>query len=124
MNRYEPKYFKYTEFDSPDSPGSGVNIDDKLLIILDIIRLKYGKPITVNSGYRTKIHNEAVGGVPNSQHRLGKAADLHIPNQKTGDLFEKIAKENGAKGIGRYNSFIHVDTRETEQIAEWDLRTS
>lgn len=43
---------------------------------LDIIRLEYKKPIIVNSGYRCKELNKAVGGVLNSQHLNGKAADI------------------------------------------------
>lgn len=43
---------------------------------LEPLRRKWGKPIVINSGYRCPKLNEAVGGVPNSQHKLGQAADL------------------------------------------------
>lgn len=44
--------------------------------ILDPLRLFYGKPIFVNSGFRNPETNRAVGGVANSQHLRGEAADI------------------------------------------------
>ena len=44
--------------------------------ILQPIRDKYGKPIVVTSGFRCEKLNKAVGGVKNSQHVLGEAADI------------------------------------------------
>lgn len=43
--------------------------------VLDDLRQAYGKPITVTSGYRCDALNKIVGGVKNSEHRLGLAAD-------------------------------------------------
>ena len=108
------KYFKYSEFDSPDEPGSGLRcMKEELVLTLDNVREKYGKPITINSGYRSVEWNERVGGVTNSQHRLGNAADIHIANQTDGDRLEElfIAEVGQDCGIGRYNTFIHVDIR-------------
>ena len=47
------KYFIYGEFDSPDLKGSGKNVSDELINMLDIVRKKYGKSVVINSGYRT-----------------------------------------------------------------------
>lgn len=44
--------------------------------VLDPLRLFYGKPIRISSGYRNKEVNKAVGGVDNSQHLRGEAADI------------------------------------------------
>lgn len=44
--------------------------------ILDPLRLRYGRPIHVSSGYRSRRLNAAVGGVSNSQHLYGQAADI------------------------------------------------
>lgn len=44
--------------------------------VLDPLRLRYGKPIKVNSGFRNAAVNKAVGGVGNSQHLRGEAADI------------------------------------------------
>lgn len=55
------------------------NTSAKLLNILEKIRAYYGKPITITSGQRCKTYNAQVGGVSNSAHRKGKAADIYIP---------------------------------------------
>lgn len=43
---------------------------------LDKVREMWGKPIGVNSGYRSPELNRAVGGAKNSQHMRGEAADI------------------------------------------------
>jgi putative chitinase len=49
----------------------------KLATQLDIIRVKWGKPIGVTSWYRPPLVNAEVGGVTNSQHILGTAVDVY-----------------------------------------------
>lgn len=44
--------------------------------ILEPLRKWYGKPITINSGYRCQELNRAVGGAKNSYHQYGRAADI------------------------------------------------
>jgi len=58
--------------------------------VLQPIREAYGKPITVNSGFRTSAVNKAVGGVETSQHTKGQAADITCENNK--ELFDFIVK--------------------------------
>ena len=53
--------------------------------VLEPLRQWYGKPIIIGSGYRCPTLNKAVGGVSNSQHMKGEAADLHIPTIKAPD---------------------------------------
>ena len=62
--------------------------------ILDPLREAYGKPIRVNSGYRSIALNKAVGGSPSSQHMTGHAVDISAgsrkENQKLFDLIQKL----------------------------------
>ena len=44
--------------------------------ILQPVREKFGKPILITSGYRCELLNQKVGGVQNSQHKYGEAADI------------------------------------------------
>lgn len=60
-----------------------VKLVDKLL---DPIREKLGKPITVTSGYRSEKLNNAVGGSKTSAHKLGLAADIHTGNNSNDNL--------------------------------------
>lgn len=48
--------------------------------LLDPIREKWGKPIRVNSGFRSEAVNSAIGGARNSQHKTGEAADITTGN--------------------------------------------
>lgn len=120
--KYKARYFHQSEFDSPDQPGSGCNINEDLVRALDYVRRELGQPLRINSGYRTEQHNKDVGGVSNSQHRLGNAADIHIDSQEMGDAIELLFIEFvGEKcGVGRYNTFCHVDVR--GYLARWDNR--
>lgn len=59
--------------------GYPASIDAKLMAILEALRSHYGKPVVIKSGLRCARHNAAVGGVSNSKHRTGKAADIYIP---------------------------------------------
>jgi hypothetical protein len=54
-----------------------------LLLALNRFRAAYGKPMIVNSGYRSPEHNASVGGRPGSAHVLCQAADFRDP---TGSL--------------------------------------
>lgn len=105
----ELKHFKISEFDSPDLPNSGVNMDQQFLIKLDLARELAGTPFFINSGYRTKEHNALVGGTLNSSHLKGLAADIlcfsSIERYKIiGGLISA-----GFKRLGIANGFIHVD---------------
>ena len=47
-------YFKLSEFDSPDLPGSGAKMCQVFLAALDSARGMYGKPMRITNGFRTK----------------------------------------------------------------------
>ena len=106
------KYFNHKEFDCPGKPGTGELMDNDFLQKLDKAREIYGKSMRVNSGYRTKEHNAKIGGVKNSSHLRGLAADISC--KSSGDRFEMLNAfmQAGFKRIGVASSFIHVDTDE------------
>ena len=112
------KYFSDTEFKSKDghnedSPYPKTIVSPKLLELLDSIREEIGVPVLVNSGYRSPSHNKAVGGVSNSQHVFGTAADITIKDKtKLKSLKEICDRLNPNGGVGlNYNTFVHVDVR-------------
>lgn len=55
--------------------------------VLEYIRVRFSKPITVNSGYRGPKLNKAIGGAKNSQHMTGQAADIEIAGMDNKILF-------------------------------------
>ena len=115
----EIKYFKKQEFACKCGKycnGYPAEIDMNMVKIADKIRNRIGKPITINSGLRCKTHNANVGGVSNSQHLLGNAADLGCPIGCTPAQMDAIAEEimGDTGGIGIYSWGIHIDTRSTK----------
>lgn len=52
--------------------------------VLEPLRQHFNVPIIIGSGYRCPKLKAAVGGVKNSQHQYGEAADIHIPDEATG----------------------------------------
>jgi len=67
-----------------------------------------GKPVMVNSAFRSKAVNDAVGSKDTSQHRIGCAADLRIPGMTPNEVVKAII----ASGIG-YDQIIREFDRWT-----------
>ena len=111
--------FSLHEFECRDGSHL-VKLDEELIDKLQKLRELIGKPITVNSGYRTTEYNKKIGGAPKSQHIEGKAADITVKGL-TPLQVKEYAEKVGFRGIGIYNTFTHVDVRTTQ--TRWDLRT-
>lgn len=103
------KYFKIEDFDSPDMKGSGSRMDGKFLQRLDYARYLAGIPFVINSGYRTRKHNDKVGGSPNSSHTRGYAVDIHCTDSVSRSKILDALKAAGFTRIGIAKTFIHVD---------------
>ena len=75
-----------------NTPASEVkkNLEKLCKEVLQPIRDKYGRAITVTSGYRSPKLNAAVGGVKNSQHLLGQASDIKCTGTSKAYLFNLI----------------------------------
>lgn len=101
--------FQIDEFDSPDVPGSGKYMRKKFLDKLDNARDVARIPFIVNSGYRTKQHNEEVGGVSNSSHLKGYAADISCNSSIDRYKMIRAFIFVGFNRIGIGKNFIHVD---------------
>ena len=87
-----------------NTPTPAIREKLQALIIncLNPIREKYGKPIRISSGYRCPQLNKEVGGVANSQHVTGEAADL-VPT--SGGSLNAIFK--AAIEVGGYDQLIY-----------------
>lgn len=90
--------------------GFPVEPEEALVRALDKIRERLGIPITISSGIRCATHNANEGGVANSQHMYGRAADLraNVSPETMKAAAEAVMGSTG--GIGLYNWGIHVDT--------------
>ena len=109
--------FQVKEFACRDGSDK-IMISLRLVHILQCIRDHFGKPVTVNSAYRTEAYNAKVGGAKASQHLRGTAADITVNGVAPSAVVayaETLLPNTG--GIGRYQTFTHVDVREGK--ARW-----
>ena len=113
------KYFTLDEFDCPSHKGSGVNMDSNFLAKLEEAREIAGIPFKITSGYRTKSHNEEVGGVPNSSHLIGVAADISVSSGADRYVILNALIRAGFKRIGVAKTFIHCDTDDSKPNSVW-----
>lgn len=112
----EIKYFTREEFrcqcKGKYCNGFPVEPQEKMVRTVDEIRRRLGVPVTIvesgGSGVRCPVHNANVGGVANSNHLTGNAADLH--SGKSPEEMARVAEEvMGNTGeIGIYDWGIHV----------------
>jgi hypothetical protein len=63
----------------------------RLAEFLELVKeLLGGKPIMVNSAFRSKAVNDAVGSKDSSQHRIGAAADIRVPSMTPDDVVKAV----------------------------------
>lgn len=109
--------FKVREFACKD--GSDVIfISEGLVQVLQAIRSHFGRPVTINSAYRTPAYNKKVGGETYSQHQYGTAADIVVNGvspKEVASYAETLLLGTG--GIGTYSTFVHIDVRKVK--ARW-----
>lgn len=111
------KNFNSSEFDCKCnySTCKTTLIDLDHMVKLQALRDKVGR-LSITSAYRCKRHNAAVGGSSKSQHMQGTATDL-VPHSTTiSGLFNIV--NNIFRGVGKYNTFVHIDSRTTKP-ARW-----
>ena len=113
------KYFTLDEFDCPSLPNSGKNMDSSFLAKLEQARENAGIPFKITSGYRTKEHNAEVGGVPNSSHLIGVAADIAVSGGADRYIILSALIKAGFKRIGVAKTFIHCDTDDSKSNSVW-----
>jgi len=97
-----------------------LHLKENLILLcqqLEKIRF-YTGPIIINSGVRCKLHNKRVGGVANSQHLVGRAADIRVKNMSARDLYNRllVLKRQEVIKIGyiqlyKTKNFVHIDVR-------------
>lgn len=117
------RYFKISEFDSPDAPGSGDQMRISTLKMLDQARERVGIPLVVSKGggYRTEQFNASLRprSAPRSSHMAGYAADIQARDKATQMAIVRALREVGFNRFGVYETFIHVDNdpNKTQNVA-------
>lgn len=91
-------------------------VDERLIWMLDLARDRAGLPFVINSGYRCVAHNAEVGGVADSSHLKGLAADIHVGNARARFIILKALLPIGFSRIGIGRNFIHTDIDDTKDL--------
>lgn len=111
--------FKRSEFDSADLVGSGDRMNPEFMQRLQCAREAADIPFKITSGYRTPARNQFVGGVSDSSHVTGFAADIACSNDAERFRIVCSLLDAGFNRIGIAKSFVHVDndpTKNAERI--------
>jgi uncharacterized protein YcbK (DUF882 family) len=110
-------HFNLSEFACPCC--NLVMLHPKLLAKLVELRNSLERPVYITSGYRCFEYNRKVGGVVNSYHCIGLAADIKVKDINLITLLE-ICENIDFAGIGLYEkkNFLHLDVRPTKR-ARW-----
>lgn len=128
-----PKFFTFAEMvasdtakrDGIDNTPTWEAVDNLRILaeeVLDKVREMWGRPIVVNSAYRSHDLNRAVGGSTRSQHRYGKAADITTGSvegnrqlfkmiEQSGVAFDQLIDEYGYRWI-----HISIDKEPRRQV--------
>lgn len=83
--------------DIPNHPNTyqRMNLEKLINNVLDPLRIKFGKPIYVNSGFRSESLNKAVGGAINSDHLRGMAADITSGDREENKVIFELVQSMG-----------------------------
>lgn len=114
--------FERAEFDSPDAPNSGDNMQPEFMQMLQDARTIAGVPFKISSGYRTQAHHDSLTrrGYPTakrSAHLKGQAADILVSNSVQRAQIVSALMQAGFVRLGVGSSFIHCDNDEENKPA-------
>lgn len=109
----------HREFDNEPNEAELENIKRLAAFLEDVKTALGGRPIMVNSAFRSKQVNDAVGSKDTSQHRIGCAADLRVP-QMTPDEVVKTIIASGLpydQVIREFDRWTHISIPNTSTTA-------
>jgi uncharacterized protein YcbK (DUF882 family) len=98
----------HREFDNTPNETETSNLQRLALFLEEVKTVLEGRPIMVNSAFRCKQVNDAVGSKDTSQHRIGCAADIRVPDMTPDEVVKAVI----ASGIG-YDQLIREFDRWT-----------
>lgn len=80
----------HREFDNTPNEVELENLKRLALFLQEVKTVLGGKPIIINSGFRSKQVNDAVGSKDSSQHRVGCAADIRVPGMTPDEVVKAV----------------------------------
>ena len=112
--------FKVKEFACKDG-SDAVLVAPRLVMVLQSLRSHFCAAVTINSAYRTPQYNAKEGGVTDSQHCYGTAADIVVRGKTPAQVAayaRQLMPDWGGVGVYAKKGFTHIDVREAK--ADWN----
>jgi hypothetical protein len=100
----------HREFSNEPNESERANLVRLAVFLEQVKELLGGKPIMVNSGFRSKQVNDSVGSSDRSQHRVGCACDFRVPNMTPDEVVKAIiASDLGFDQVIReFDRWTHI----------------
>lgn len=108
----------HREFDNTPNEAERANLERLALFLEQVKAVLGGKPVMVNSAFRSKSVNDAVGSKDTSQHRIGCAADIRVPGMTP----DEVVKAVMAAGLGydqiirEFDRWTHISVPNTKDM--------
>ena len=108
----------HREFDNTPNDAEKANLARLAAFLEQVKALLGGKPVMVNSAFRSKQVNDAVGSKDTSQHRVGCAADLRIPGMTPDDVVRAVIASDLAfdQVIREFDRWTHISVPNTPEL--------
>lgn len=106
-------------WDNTPSDAEIENLKRLASLLQDVKAAVGGKPVMINSGFRNKQTNDAVGSSDRSQHRLGCAADLRVPGLTPREVVEACIRADVQfdQIILEFDAWTHISVPNTPEAA-------
>jgi hypothetical protein len=100
----------HREFDNTPNATEIANLTRLAALLEQVKTLLGGKPVMINSGFRSKQVNDSVGSKDTSQHRIGCAADIRVPGMTPNEVVQAIITSDIGYDqlIREFDSWTHI----------------
>ena len=98
----------HREFDNTPNESELANLKRLATFLENVKKVLGGKPIMVNSAFRSKAVNDAVGSKDSSQHRLGCAADIRVPGMTPDEVVKALIDLPYDQIIREFDRWVHI----------------
>ena len=103
----ELTFTEHRAFDNTPNAAQIANLN-RLALLLEDARTLLGKPIMINSAFRSKAVNDAVGSKDTSQHRIGCAADIRVPGMTPDEVVKALMGLPFDQIIREFDRWTHI----------------
>jgi hypothetical protein len=108
----------HREFDNTPKANELANLMRVAALLEQVKTVLGGKPVMINSGFRSKQVNDSVGSKDTSQHRIGCAADIRVPGMTPNEVVQAIIDSDIGYDqlIREFDSWTHISVPDMPAI--------